>query len=112
MKHATDIAKYESLQSRRSKYMHFLFDKLEMEDVQEAIDEGRRIHMMITYINRKVKKNEELTQAELHNNSDFNKETYKIYTNYKRCDSQLLQLNLTKKELFMIRRNKMNELYN
>ena len=92
--------------------MYLLFDRVEMEDVQEAIDEGRRIHTMITYINKKVKKDEELTQAERHNNSDFNKETYKIYTNYKRCDTQLLKLNISEAEVFILTRNKLNVLYN
>ena len=44
-----------------------MFNILRKENVQEGIEEGKRIYTKITYINRKVKKQETLTPTEVYN---------------------------------------------
>ena len=110
--HSTKKSSYEALHLTRSRYLNLLFDRLRKENVQEAIEEGRRIHTMITYIRRKVKKQETLTPTEVYEYNDYNKETYKIYTNFKRYDTKILNLNQSEAEEFMFRRENLNILHN
>ena len=77
--HSIKKSRYEALHLTRSIYLNLLFDRLRKENVQEAIEEGIRIYNMITYIRRKVKKQETLTPTEVYEYNDYKKKLQDLY---------------------------------